>query len=71
MSDAADQQVLAAARESLAHPLLFSEFLAKLSPKDRANAERRVTVLDAGPDAARAALWRRLALSALHCWSAS
>jgi hypothetical protein len=61
MSNAADQPVLAAARESLSHPLLFSEFLAKLSPKDRANAERRVTVLAAEPDAGRAALWQRLA----------
>ena len=61
MLNATDQPVLAAARESLAHPLRFSEFLAKLSPKDRANAERRVTVLDAQADAPRAALWQRLA----------
>ena len=63
MSNATDQPVLAAARESLAHPLRFSEVLAKLSPKDRASAERRVAVLDAAPDAARAALWQRLACS--------
>jgi len=54
---------LAAARASLAHPLDFNQFLAKLSPKDRASAARRVTVLDAEPDADRAALWRRLACS--------
>jgi hypothetical protein len=63
MSNAADQAVLAAARESLAKPLRFTEFLAKLSPKDRASAERRVGVLDAEGDAAHAALWQRLACS--------
>src|SRR5688500_12885555 len=63
MPNAADQSVLAAARESLAKPLQFSEFLAKLGSKDRASAERRVTVLAAAPDAARAALWQRLACS--------
>ena len=63
MANVTDPSVLAAARESLAIPLRFSEFLAKLSPKDRANAERRVTVLDAAPDATHAALWQRLACS--------
>jgi len=64
MSNAAtDQPVLAAARESLARPLRFSEFLAKLSPKDRTSAERRVAALDAEGDAAHAALWQRLACS--------
>ena len=53
-------KVPAAARELLAKPLDFSEFLAKLSPKDRLNAERRVTTLEAGPDPARADVWRRL-----------
>ncbi len=62
-NDATDQSVLVAARESLANPLRFSDFLAKLSSKDRANAERRVMVLDAEPDATRAALWRQLACS--------
>jgi hypothetical protein len=52
---------LAAAREALARPVSFPEFLAKLSPKDRANAERRVSVLEAEADPGRAALWRRLA----------
>ena len=51
---------LAAARASLAHPLDFEAFLAKLSPKDRQNAERRVQVLEAEPDPSRAPLWRRL-----------
>jgi hypothetical protein len=62
MSDA-DQRVLAAARESLANPLQFDEFLAKLSPKDRASAARRVTALDADLNGPRAALWKRLACS--------
>jgi hypothetical protein len=47
----------------LSKRLSFPEFLAKLAPKDRANAERRVSVLEAGPDHARADLWRRLACS--------
>ena len=64
MPNAADQPpLLAAARQSLSNPLRFSEILAKLGSKDRANAERRVAVLDAEPDAARAALWQRLACS--------
>src|SRR5215207_6601614 len=49
---AADDAVLAAARASLAKPLKFSEFLAKLGSKDRASAERRVAVLDAEGNAA-------------------
>src|SRR5688500_7928654 len=63
MSNAPDHPALAAARESLAKPLSFSEFLAKLGSKDRATAERRVTVLQAEADPARAALWQRLACS--------
>ena len=51
---------LAAARELLAYPMSFPDFLAKLSPKDRLNAERRVGVLEAEPDPGRAPLWRRL-----------
>jgi len=38
----------------------FDAFLAKLSPKDRQNAERRVQVLEAEPDPTRAPLWKRL-----------
>jgi hypothetical protein len=51
---------LAAARQALAHPFDFDAFLAKLSPKDRLSAERRVQVLEAEPDPGRARLWRRL-----------
>jgi hypothetical protein len=51
---------LAAARQSLERRLDFAEFLAKLTPKDRLNAERRVQVLEAEPDPGRAHLWRRL-----------
>jgi hypothetical protein len=54
------RQLSAAARESLARPMDFAEFLAKLSPKDRVNAEKRVVVLESGPDPRRASLWRRL-----------
>ena len=42
------------------HPIAFADFLAKLPSKDRVNAEKRVGVLEAGPDPRRAALWRRL-----------
>ena len=61
MPDLEAKQVLAAARASLASPLGFSDFLAKLPTKDRANAERRVTVLAADPVPGRAQLWERLA----------
>jgi hypothetical protein len=40
--------------------MTFEEFLAKLPPKDRVNAERRVGVLEAEADPSRAHLWRRL-----------
>src|SRR5437773_4234098 len=56
-------RTLDTARASLSQPLSFREFLARLSPKDRASAERRVDVLEAVPDHSRAALWRRLACS--------
>ena len=61
MPDPGSKKLLAAARASLASPISFPEFLAKLSPKDRINAEKRVGVLEAEPDPARAPLWRRLA----------
>ena len=60
MPKAGPKQALAAARDSLSHPLDFNEFLAKLSPKDRANAEKRVAVLEAGPGPHPARLWQRL-----------
>jgi hypothetical protein len=53
-------QRLVAARRSLEHRLDFPAFLARLSPKDRLSAERRVQVLEAEPDPGRAMLWRRL-----------
>jgi hypothetical protein len=61
MSKTGPKQSLSAAREALAQPLSFEQFLAKLAPKDKLNAERRVEVLEAEPDPARARLWRRLA----------
>src|SRR5688572_24459350 len=57
------QMSLEAARASLSQPLSFADFLAKLSPKDRAAAERRIAVLEAAADQPRADLWRRLACS--------
>jgi len=56
-------ELLDSARDLLAHPLDFDSFLSKLAPKDRVNAERRVTVLEAEPDLSRLRLWRRLACS--------
>ena len=60
MPDSAPKQLLAAARESLTRRLDFADFLARLPAKDKVNAERRVGVLEAGPDPSRASLWRRL-----------
>jgi hypothetical protein len=61
MPDAGAKQTWAAARELLARPMNFEDFLAKLPAKDRLNAERRVEVLEASGDPTRAPLWRRLA----------
>ena len=44
---------LSAARESLARPLEFADFLAKLAPKDRASAEKRVALLEVSVDGSR------------------
>lgn len=52
--------VLTAARESLLRRLGFDDFLARLSPKDRGNAEKRVSLLEEGPSHS-ARLWQRLA----------
>jgi hypothetical protein len=41
--------------------LSFAEFLAKLQPKDRSNAEKRVAVLEASAGPGLAEMWRRLA----------
>jgi hypothetical protein len=52
----------AAARALLARPIGFEELLAKLPPKERINAERRIDAFEAaGQGAGRATLWRRLA----------
>jgi hypothetical protein len=61
MPNTAATKLLMAARESLANPIGFSDFLEKLPQKDRANAERRISVLDTEPDRSR--LWQRLACS--------
>lgn len=60
MPDVAAEKSLAAARASLTSRMSFADFLARLSTKDRANAEKRVGVLEAEADPARAPLWRRL-----------
>ena len=49
MPDPAYAELLTWARKSLANPLSFDDVLAKLSSRDRANAHRRITVLDALP----------------------
>jgi hypothetical protein len=65
MSNPDARQVLSAARESLARPFDFDQFLARLGPKDRISAGRRVDALEAEPGAAPGAdparLWKRLA----------
>ena len=43
--------------------MAFDEFLKKLVARDRANAEKRVAVLEAEGSPERARLWRRLACS--------
>jgi hypothetical protein len=53
-------RLLAEARKSLANPMDFETFLARLAPKDRVNAQRRVEVLEAEPDPSRVQLWKRL-----------
>src|SRR3954470_1027535 len=63
MSDPKVKSTLDTARERLSSPLNFTEFLVKLSPKDRATAERRIGALEAEADPSRAHLWRRLACS--------
>jgi hypothetical protein len=56
--------VLAAARAALAKPLRFEDFLAKLPPKERVNAERRVDAFAAEEQGAgRASMWQRLTCS--------
>jgi hypothetical protein len=52
---------LGQADELLQRRLSFADFLAKLPPKDRVNAERRVGVLEASAGPGLAELWRRLA----------
>src|SRR5215213_168852 len=52
---------LAKAGKLLQQRLSFAEFLAKLPPKDRVNAEKRVGVLEASAGPGLAELWRRLA----------
>src|SRR5439155_16385 len=70
------KKALAAARESLSRRMSFEEFLAKLPPKDRVSAERRVTALETESipqrtDLGRRKSWRRsgLARSAHSIWS--
>ena len=52
---------ISTARDALSQRLGFPEFLAKLSPKDRTNIERRIELLESEPVPHRATLWRRLA----------
>ena len=53
--------MLAEAGELLQQRLDFGDVLAKLAPKDRLNAEKRVAALEASPSPGLAELWRRLA----------
>jgi hypothetical protein len=60
MPNSGNKQTFAAARELLKQRIDFEDFLSKLSPKDRTNAERRVTALEAEPEPNRARLWKQL-----------
>jgi hypothetical protein len=53
--------MLTKAGKLLQQRLSFADFLAKLPPKDRVNAEKRVGVLEAAAGPGLAELWRRLA----------
>ena len=55
------QSPLDVAKNALKHPISFDDFLAKLSAKDRTNAERHATALADNPR--HLELWRRLACS--------
>jgi len=60
MTNPPPAQFLEEARASLARPLEFEAFLAKLTPKERVNAQRRVEVLETEADPSRVELWKRL-----------
>jgi hypothetical protein len=45
----------------LGSPLTFDEFLARLSPKDRINAEKHVTTCQAFADPRHASVWQQIA----------
>jgi hypothetical protein len=62
MSQAA-QKTLAAAKKALAQPIEFDKFLERLGPKDKVNVERHIAAMEAEPDSAHVALWKRLACS--------
>jgi hypothetical protein len=54
--------LIATAQALLARPVRFEELLAKLPPKERLNAERRIDAFEAaGQGAGPVTLWRRLA----------
>jgi hypothetical protein len=57
----AGSTMLDEAGELLQRRLSFADFLAKLPPKDRVNAERRVLALETSAAPGLAELWRRLA----------
>lgn len=63
MPDSADAQLLASAQALLAKPISFEEFLSRLSSRDRANAQRRVTVLEEHASPLQGRVWQRLACS--------
>lgn len=60
MPHTAVSPTLSAARNLLAQPIKFDDFIAKLAMKDRVNAERRVEALEAEADPSRAPTWKRL-----------
>ena len=56
----AQKQLLSEARAALANPIDFEAFLAKLSAKDRTNAQRHLAAVEGEADDRHGAIWRRL-----------
>lgn len=60
MAKSGTSEALRTARASLSKPMNYEEFLEKLTPKERANAERHVADCQSEPDSRHLELWRRL-----------
>jgi hypothetical protein len=66
MHDSTATDLLSAARESLTPRLNFDDFLARLSARDRAAAEKRLSLQDSQPRPQADRHWRRLACTLMQ-----